>query len=73
MQQYLRIPIIDRKNALVYPSIEKVVRNIKFIPGTSVPAERLFSKTDELVSVRKKNRLKPKHVNSILFKINTCN
>ena len=28
MQQYLRIPIIDRKNALVYPSIEKVVRNI---------------------------------------------
>ena len=61
MQQYLRIPIIDRKNdalkwwkenALVYPSIEKLVKKYLIIPSASVPAERLFSKTDELLSAR---------------------
>ena len=51
MQQYLRIPIIDRKNdalkwwkenALVYPSIEKLVKKYLIIPGASVPAESLL-------------------------------
>ena len=36
------------------------------IPGTSVPAERVFSKAGELVSMRR-NRLKPKNVSMFLF------
>lgn len=65
MQQYFRIPNNVRKNdplmwwkedALVYPSIEKLVKKYLIIPGTSVPAERLFSKAGELVSARKKKQ-----------------
>ena len=35
------------------------------IPGTSVPAERVFSKASELISQR--STIKPKRVNMMLF------
>ena len=36
------------------------------ITGTSVPAERVFSKAGELISQRR-SVIKPKHVNMMLF------
>ena len=36
------------------------------ITGTSVPAERVFSKASELISQRR-SMIKPKHVNMMLF------
>ena len=45
---------------------QKIAKKYLCIPGTSVPAERVFSKAGELVSMRR-SRLKPKNVNMFLF------
>ena len=55
-----------KKNERYYELIAKIAKNYLCIPGTSVPAERVFSKAGELVSIRR-NRLKPKNVNMFLF------
>uniref|UniRef100_A0A1X7TCX8 HAT C-terminal dimerisation domain-containing protein n=1 Tax=Amphimedon queenslandica TaxID=400682 RepID=A0A1X7TCX8_AMPQE len=75
MNQYLKVKILDRnedpivwwsEHEAAYPSLHKLAMKYLSIPGTSVPAERLFSKAGELISARR-NRLKPKHVNMVLF------
>ena len=75
MNQYLKVKILDRnedpviwwkEHEAAYPNLHKLAMKYLCIPGTSVPAERLFSKAGELVSARR-NRLKPKHVNMMLF------
>lgn len=55
-----------KENERYYVLLGKVAKKYLCIPGTSVPAERLFSKAGELVSMRR-NRLKPKNVNMFLF------
>ena len=75
VQQYLRIPNIDRHddplqwwkdNIATLSKMEKTVRKYLTILATSVPSERLFSKAGELVST-KRSSIKPKNVNMLLF------
>lgn len=75
MQQYLRVSNLERKqdplewwkkNSYLYPHISKQAKKYLSIPGTSVPAERIFSKAGQIVSERR-NRLKAKHVNMFVF------
>ena len=54
-----------KENEQYYELIAKIAKYL-CIPGTSVPAKRVFSKVGELVSMRR-NRLKPKIVNIFLF------
>ena len=49
-----------------FSSLSSLVKKYLAIPATSVPAERLFSKAGELISLRR-NRLKPSNVNMMLF------
>lgn len=55
-----------RTSELQYPLLSQLAKKYLCVPGTSVPAERLFSKDGELVAF-KRNRLKPKHVHMFLF------
>ena len=75
-QQYLQYANIDRhedplawwKHSSVHlPLLQELAKKYLCIPSTSVPAERLFSKADELVSVRRSSNIKPKNVNMLLF------
>ena len=50
----------------LFPHLSLIARKYMFIPATSVPSERLFSKAGELVS-KKRNCLKESTVDMILF------
>ena len=74
-RKYFKEPVLARlqdpllwwkENEQYYELIAKIAKKYRCIPGTSVPAERVFSKAGELVSMRY-NRLKPKNVNMFLF------
>ena len=73
-RKYFEEPVLARlqdpslwwkENKRYYELIAKIAKYL-CIPGTSVPAKRVFSKVGELVSMRR-NRLKPKIVNMFLF------
>lgn len=49
-----------------YPRLKKMAKKYLVIPATSVPSERVFSKAGDIVS-EKRNRLKSKNVEKILF------
>lgn len=49
-----------------FSRLTKVARSWLCIPATSTPSERLFSKAGSVVS-KKRNSLKPKNVDVILF------
>ena len=74
MQQYLRINNLERKqdplewwkrNCHLYPHVSRLVKKCLSLPGTSVPSERIF-RVGQLVS-EKRNRLKAKHINMLVF------
>ncbi len=74
-----KTPVIDRKedplqwwkdHSQVYLTIANVAKVYLSTVATSVPSERLFSKSGELVSA-KRNRIKPKNIDMILF-LNKC-
>ena len=74
-RKYFEEPVLARlqdpslwwkENKRYYELIAKIAKKYLCIPGTSVPAKRVFSKVGELVSMRR-NRLKPKIVNMFLF------
>lgn len=74
LQQFLKAPVIRRscdplqwwKDNSHYPSLTESARRYLCTVATSVPAERLFSKAGELLSIRR-SRIKPKHVDMFLF------
>ncbi|XP_024117292.1 zinc finger BED domain-containing protein 1 [Oryzias melastigma] len=75
VQRYLSEPNIGRlenpleyweRQQLIYPTLYKLAIAFLSTPASSVPCERVFSKAGEVVSKRR-NRLKPKTVEKLLF------
>ena len=75
VRRYFEEPVISRssdplawwnENNIRFPRLVHLAKKYLCIPGSSVPAERLFSKAGQLVSERR-NRLKPKNVDVMLF------
>lgn len=75
VKQYLELPIIARsQNPMMFwkrhensmPELYELYQKYSCIPATSVPSERLFSKSGQLTNDRR-NRLLPKNLDSILF------
>ncbi|KAK7004624.1 zinc finger BED domain-containing protein 1 [Biomphalaria glabrata] len=75
MQRYLDEPYLDRlkdplewwkRHSHAFPNLTVLARKYLCAPGTCVPAERLFSKTGQIVNERR-NRLKAKNIDMILF------
>ncbi|XP_011408502.2 PREDICTED: zinc finger BED domain-containing protein 1-like [Amphimedon queenslandica] len=75
VRRYFEEPIIPRssnpllwwkENQHRFPRLMQIAKKYLCIPGSSVPSERLFSKAGQLVSERR-NRLKPKNIDLLLF------
>ncbi|KAF0702725.1 zinc finger BED domain-containing protein 1-like [Aphis craccivora] len=75
MRQYLEMPHLERikhplefwkKYKQTFPELYKI--NLKYlcVPATSVPSERVFSKTGQITNDRR-NRLSPKNLDYIIF------
>jgi hypothetical protein len=55
-----------KENGMRFPKLQVLARKYLAIPGSSVASERFFSKAGELVS-EKRNRIKPKNIDMMLF------
>ncbi|XP_072400709.1 zinc finger BED domain-containing protein 4-like [Diabrotica undecimpunctata] len=75
VQRYIEEPLLNRKNNPLtwwkdnrhnYPNLSVIVRNKFGTVSTSVPCERLFSKTGEILSA-KRSRLSDEKVKQIMF------
>jgi hypothetical protein len=75
LTQYFNEPVLPIKscpfqwwgiNASRFPHVASVARIYLAIPATSVPSERIFSSTGLIISDRR-NRLKPSHVEQLIF------
>ena len=72
---YLEQPCIEtdcnpllwwKNNCIYFPLLAVLARKYLCIPATSVPSERIFSKGGIIVNLLR-NRLKPQHVNNLMF------
>ncbi|XP_025016286.1 zinc finger BED domain-containing protein 1-like [Tetranychus urticae] len=72
---YLELPVLDRsedplefwrKNKENWPQLHNLAIKYLTLQATSVPSERLFSKTGDIIT-QKRNRIKPKNVNLLCF------
>ncbi|CAG9829823.1 unnamed protein product [Diabrotica balteata] len=79
IRQYLELPAVDRKNnplnfwvkhKEVLPELYDLAIKYLCVPATSVPSERVFSKTGQITNLRR-NRLAPKNLDQIIF-LNSC-
>jgi len=75
IRQYLEMPPLDRKKnplefwkqyEVTFPELYKMQLKYLSIPATSVPSERVFSKTGQITNERR-NRLSPKNLDFIIF------
>ncbi|XP_053200377.1 E3 SUMO-protein ligase ZBED1-like [Panonychus citri] len=75
LKHYLESDVIPRKadpleywknNKSIYPQLHNLAMQYLCIQATSVPCERLFSKTGSIIT-DKRNRIKPKNVNILSF------
>lgn len=75
LDRYLQEPLIRRhENPLqwwkhkkhTYPRLFEVMKKRLCVVATSVPSERVFSKSGHLISERR-NRIKPKNVSKVIF------
>lgn len=73
--QYLEMPPLDRKNnplefwskhKCILPELYELAVKYLCVPSTSVPSERVFSKTGQLTNSRR-NKLSPKNLDQIVF------
>lgn len=58
-------------NGNEFVTLQRCVKNILCTPATSVPSERMFSKTGIVVS-DKRSRIKPKDVDMLVFLNQNC-
>lgn len=75
MRQYLNMPYQDlncnlaeywrNHKSVLYP-LNEVALKYNSIPATSVPSERIFSKTGQIISARR-NRLLPENLDTLVF------
>ncbi|XP_042612029.1 uncharacterized protein LOC109069099 [Cyprinus carpio] len=75
VQAYLEEPLLPthedplkwwESRAPVYPRLSKLMAKKLCVVATSVPSERIFSKTGQIISERR-SRLKPKKVRALVF------
>ncbi|XP_068898872.1 E3 SUMO-protein ligase ZBED1-like isoform X2 [Tenebrio molitor] len=75
VSQYINSPVYPLKSdplliweamKITYPHLHKLALKYLQICATSVPAERLFSKTGQIVTA-KRSRLKPQRLNKLVF------
>lgn len=75
VRQYLELPLFGRsENPMLFwnrhqtsmPEMYELYKKYSSIPATSVPSERLFSKSGEITNDRR-NRTSPKNLEAILF------
>lgn len=75
INQYISLPLEKRssisqdfwiKHQSLLNPLFKIAAKYSIIPVTSIPAERVFSKTGEIMSA-KRNRLDPKNMDIIIF------
>lgn len=75
VRQYLELPLIGRsedpmlfwnRHQISMPEIYELYKKYSSVPATSVPSERLFSKSGEITNDRR-NRTSPKNLDAILF------
>ncbi|KAJ8333549.1 hypothetical protein SKAU_G00415570 [Synaphobranchus kaupii] len=75
VRSYLEEPLLPKSSdplkwwesrATVYPRLSKLMAERLCIVATSVPSERIFSKTGQIVSERR-NRIKPSKVRELAF------
>ena len=81
LRQYLEIPHLERtKSPLIFwqqykqtfPEMYKLSIKYLSVPATSVPSERVFSKTEQITNDRL-NRLSPKNLDVIIFLTSNLN
>ena len=72
---YLKEPCIERRrdpimwwkeHKLHFPNLYKIMETVLNVPASSVPCERIFSKTGEICT-EKRNRLLPKKIEELIF------
>jgi hypothetical protein len=75
VQQYRECPPVPldvnplqwwKENETKFPRLARVVKKYLCIPATSVPSERVFSTAGDILSAQR-SRLKPKHVDTLIF------
>jgi hypothetical protein len=75
LRQYIEEAVIPRESdplewwkirEILYPTLAKLAKKYLCITATSVPSERIFSKSGQIIS-EKRSRLSPKLVEKMLF------
>lgn len=58
--------LVFQVNGAEFDLLQRCAKKFLSVPATSVPAERIFSKTGQLISERR-SRIKAKNVDMLIF------